>query len=82
MSMSNMRYWAKDADTVPVRNLGTTSTRRRVSYSTEDGVFKDIDDDDDLSVNAEAGGSLSGDGGDRIGEVLGDFVREIWRRPE
>ena len=33
----------------------------------------DIDDDDDLSVNAEAGGSLSGDSGDRIGEVLGDF---------
>ena len=72
---NNMRYWAKDADTVPVPEFlrDDLDPNAGVSYSTEDGVFMDIDDDDDLSVNAEAGGSLSGDSGDRIGEVLGDF---------
>lgn len=72
---NNMRYWAKDAETVPVPEFprDDLDPNAGVAYSTEDGVFMDIDDDDDLSVNADAGGSLSGDSGDRIGDVLGDF---------
>jgi hypothetical protein len=75
-----MKYWDREDGMVKVKPLPsfseeeTTEMEMEPSRAAAAAAWLALSDDvDDLSVTADADGSLSGDSGDRVCDLLGDF---------